>query len=43
MFDDLRHSLRFLMREPMLAATIVVTLGLAMASNIEPAVALNEE
>jgi putative ABC transport system permease protein len=31
--DEMRHTVRFLMREPLLTVTVVVTLGLAMGLN----------
>lgn len=31
--DEMRHTVRFLMREPLLTVTVVVTLGLAMGIN----------
>jgi putative ABC transport system permease protein len=33
MLDDVRHTVRFLLREPLLAAAVVVTLGVAMGIN----------
>ena len=33
MLDDIRHTVRFLLREPLLAAAVVVTLGVAMGIN----------
>src|SRR5262249_37667195 len=33
MLDDVRHTVRFLLREPLLAAAVLVTLGVAMGLN----------